>query len=717
MSPARYLEGVVLLAVVAVAVSAGAAGLRRRLTPDWAGAPARLAEVVLALALVVLVSEALGLVGLFRRAPLVIGLVAAGAVSWAIGRRRGPPPPATQRTARAPAYPLWQLIATVVATATVVAEWGVRTVDALRFGMDGTDTLWYHLPVAARFVQDASIVHLHYLDNDAVTVFYPASSELLHAVGIVLFGSDVLSCVQNLGWLTLSLLAAWCLGRRFGVAPLALVACAVVLGTAQLVAGQPGGAYNDVVVLALVLATLALVVHAPREAGSAPRRGALAVAALAAGLAIGMKYTSLFAVLAITLGVWWLARPGERVRRVAEWSAVVLLAGGFWYLRNLVAVGNPVPQVKLGIGPVALPRPAIASSAISPAHNITDTTVWSDIFLPGLRDAFGPAAAPLLLLAAFGIAAALARPPRTPAGDRDQGARLVAFVALVAFLGYLVTPQPQPAATLPTLFVYNVRFLAPAVTLGLVLVPIVLRASRGWRAAGVAAALGGMLLASQWGGAIWYPGSFVRPYHNDLLGPSSFRAGIALGVVALAAGLALVRRPRGSAAARMRWTLGAAAIAIAVVVGFPVQRHYADHRYARPSLGGIQPKTYAWASTVHHARIAIADLILQYPLYGKDLSNHVQSIGRRGPHGAFAPVRSCTEWRRQVNAGHSDYVVAADNLDLEGRPRSLATASQWTATDPAARRVQAENTVSLVGTQRLSVFALSGPLDPGRCPS
>jgi hypothetical protein len=167
----------------------------------------------------------------------------------------------------------------------------------------------------------------------------------------------------------------------------------------------------------------------------------------------------------------------------------------------------------------------------------------------------------------------------------------------------------------------------------------------------------------------------------------------------------------------MRWTLGAAAIAIAVVVGFPVQRHYADHRYARPSLGGIQPKTYAWASTVHHARIAIADLILQYPLYGKDLSNHVQSIGRHGPHGAFAPVRSCAEWRREVNAGHYDYVVAADNLDLQGRPRSLATASQWTATDPAARRVQAEITVSLVGTQRLSVFALSGPLDPGRCRS
>jgi hypothetical protein len=185
--------------------------------------------------------------------------------------------------------------------------------------------------------------------------------------------------------------------------------------------------------------------------------------------------------------------------------------------------------------------------------------------------------------------------------------------------------------------------------------------------------------------------------------------------VTLAVGLALVLRPRRWPARRAAWALAGATAAIVAVAGFPVQHRYVEHRYARPSLGGIQPKTYAWASTVHHARIAIADLILQYPLYGRDLTNHVQSIGRHGPHGAFAPVRTCAEWRREVNAGDYDYVVAADNLDAAGKPRSLATASEWTATDPAARRVQTEITVSLVGTQRISVFALSGPMDAGRC--
>src|SRR5205085_3461046 len=39
------------------------------------------------------------------------------------------------------------------------------------------DTLWYHLPQAARFVQTGSILHLHYFDNDPVTAFYPSRSE------------------------------------------------------------------------------------------------------------------------------------------------------------------------------------------------------------------------------------------------------------------------------------------------------------------------------------------------------------------------------------------------------------------------------------------------------------------------------------------------------------------------------------------------------------
>jgi hypothetical protein len=718
MSAARYVEGVLLLGLILAAVAFAAVVARRRLLPDWEGAPARLAEVVAGLGIVVLVSEALGVVGLFRLVPLVVAVVAVGLAAGWLERRSAAGVPGAAGAGAAPtATPMpfapsrLQLVAAVAATAVVVAEWSVRTIDALRFGMIGIDTLWYHLPVAARFAQQGSIAHLHYLDSDPVTVFYPASSELLHAVGMVVMGSDVLSTVMNLGWLALALLAAWCLGRRFGVAPLTLIAAAVVLGTAELVEDEPGGGYNDIVVVALVLAALALLVAADRGGRWAPRRPELGVAALAAGLALGVKYTAAFPVAGMTVAILALSPSGERLRRTGTWLAGVVAGGGFWYLRNLVATGNPVPQVHLGVGSLRLPGPPNPPNNVSPAHNITDGAVWREIFLPGLHAAFGPASTPLLLLALLGAVAALVLPPPSRDGGADQGVRLVAFVGLVALAGYVVTPQPQPAAGVPALFVYNVRFLAPAVVIGLLLVPVAWRAGRGWKAAVVLAAFGAMLAASQWAHGIWAHGTFNSSSTNALLGPHSFGAGLATGAAVLAAGSLLVLRRGGRRAWRARATpvMAAAAVAGALglgALGLLVQRTYLDQRYMKPGLGGVQVKTYAWARSVHHARIAIADLILQYPLYGKDLTNHVQVLGRRGPHGDFAPYRDCDGWRQAVAAGGYDYVVSADNLTLAGKPWTLATATHWTATDPRATLVQRELTVSLAGLQRISVFAL-----------
>ena len=56
----------------------------------------------------------------------------------------------------------------------VAAAWLGWTIFAYRHGMETIDTLWYHLPFAARFVQDHNIRHLQYFDGDAITVFYPA---------------------------------------------------------------------------------------------------------------------------------------------------------------------------------------------------------------------------------------------------------------------------------------------------------------------------------------------------------------------------------------------------------------------------------------------------------------------------------------------------------------------------------------------------------------
>ena len=142
-----------------------------------------------------------------------------------------------------------------------MGEWCTKTVAAYHHGILSTDSLWYHMPFAARFVQDGSITSLHYVDSEPVTVFFPASSELFHSFGMLVMGNDLLSPLLNMLWLGLALLASWCIGKPFGVAPIAVAGSAVLFATPGLVGTQPGGAYDDVVGLALLLSSVALLVN------------------------------------------------------------------------------------------------------------------------------------------------------------------------------------------------------------------------------------------------------------------------------------------------------------------------------------------------------------------------------------------------------------------------------------------------------------------------
>src|SRR5262249_54580029 len=116
-------------------------------------------------------------------------------------------------------------------TAVASGPWLARTVRATRFGMGTVDTLWYHLPAAARFVQDGRVYGLQTFEGHTTTYFYPQDSALLHGFGFSAFNSDLLSPLLNIGWFALALLAGWCIGRPRGVAPVSMAGVAVLLAT------------------------------------------------------------------------------------------------------------------------------------------------------------------------------------------------------------------------------------------------------------------------------------------------------------------------------------------------------------------------------------------------------------------------------------------------------------------------------------------------------
>ena len=259
MGPGEYLLGLALAALALGPVAVAAPAVRGRLLPGWSGAPARLAEAVVFLAIVWAVAQLLGVVGLLERVPLVLGLALAGVGAvWAARRgaasEPGDPPPA-------PVPGRLAVVAAAVGAALVLAQWGVQVVEVLGHGMTSSDTLSYHGPVAARFFQDGSITSLEFVYSDPIIPFLPFNSELLHAVGMLLIGSDVASPLINMGWLGLALLAAWCVGRPYGLGPASLAATCPFLASPALVTSQAGSAGNDIVAGALMLAAAALLLN------------------------------------------------------------------------------------------------------------------------------------------------------------------------------------------------------------------------------------------------------------------------------------------------------------------------------------------------------------------------------------------------------------------------------------------------------------------------
>jgi hypothetical protein len=695
----RYLAGVLVAAGCLVPIAGAATMLRRRVLGELAGAGAHVATAVLGLGLLTVALETAGALGAFDRAGaiaaswVVAGLAAGLARRWPPGRRPDPAPGA------APAPAVWESGVAVLAVALVGAAWLGWTYAGYRQGPLGVDTLWYHLPAAARFVQTGTIAPLHYFDSGAITVFYPAGSELLHGLGLLAFGNDLASPGLNLGWLALALAAAWAIGQPFGRGPHALLGAALVLGTPGLVDTQPGGAYNDVVCVALLLCAAAVLVGA--RSGLAPS----ALAAIAAGLALGVKFTMIIPAGLLAIGAIALSPRGQRLRHAGVWVAALALCGGYWYARNLAVVGNPLPSLSVHLGPLSLPSPAAGTGEYSVAQYLTSSRVWQAYFIPGLRRSLGLAWVALLLAFWLGAPAVLA------ARDRLRG--LLAAVALLSLVGFLLSPQALGLPGAPVFFVFNVRYGAPALALGLALAGTLGRPS--WVGRLWLPALALILIATALDPGVWPTGIALHPFDRPLHGPAA-RFGLIAGLLIAASGLGRLWWRRAAhpirPGPRLALPVLAGALIALVAVGWALQRSYETRRYAdAPPL----PTVYRWAQGLSHARIGIAGFTEQYPLSGPAAASPVQYIGAPRSHHGYAAITTCPAWRRAVNRGRYGWlVIAPAGFPLgQGAGREVA----WTVAGGAARAVLTERSRGELGLQTVTVLRVLGPLDPATCPA
>jgi hypothetical protein len=686
-----YLLGAAQLVVLAVGFGLAAFLLRARLLPGWRGAPARLVEIVTAVGLLTIAAEILGTVHLLYAGALLLAAVLAAFAARLVPARTG-----GGRTARGGELGTLAAAVAVVVIAIVVFDWAVTAKHALDTGIFNFDSLWYHMPFSADIAQSHSTTGMHHVETVFVNWFYPQNSELLHAVGILMIGRDTLSLFINFGWLAVAFLAAFCVGRPYGRGIPAILAAAILVGCHTLVVREPGAAKNDLMAAALLLAGIAILIeawNAQPEDRRALSGWPLAAAGLAVGLAVGTRLTIFAMAAALTLVVVVLAPRGGRWKAAGWWFIPGLIGGGYWYLRNLLVSGSPIPEAT-SLGPISLPHPERLQEGrpgYSISHYLTDTGVWRHYFVPGIHDAFGTLW-PLVLVAA--VAACLLAIFR----GRDRLIRWLGGAALFALVAYLFTPLGAAGAEgEPVGFAINIRYVIPALLAALVLVPLprFLDARR-----------------SQWGLIVVLALVYLvtdRPDHA--IHDSARIFAIAFVIVFVAVPALVWAARRDGAPTRLVAGVAAALVLAVIALGYPVQRHYLNHRFVNASKETAIPgmgldDAYRWASVVRDSRIGLAGTtagFAGYGFYGPDLSNQVAYLGEPGPHGAYNALPTCGAFRAAVNDADLDYLVTSPFLNFLHSSKPV--------TSPEARWLKGSGGVEpLFNEGPVTVWKITGPL-------
>ncbi|MEA2268110.1 MAG: hypothetical protein QOC64_720 [Solirubrobacteraceae bacterium] len=360
-----------LVATVLLATTAGAVALVLGARQRAALAPATL---VVAGALVVVQTIVLSLLGALTQAGLLVAgavTAVAGAAVWAAaGRPRVPcgwrRRPGTLGVATRQ-HPEVALLAAVAG-----AAMAVQAVVAVAIAPSNWDSMTYHLSRAAYWLQYESATP--FSGGSVRQLDSPPNGEILQAWTMAVTGTDRFAALVQ--WLALAGVASlvFMAARllRFDRAPAVFAAALFVVLPQPLL--QASSTQNDLITAFYVLAVAVFGVRGLRDR----RAGDLAIAAVAAGVAVGTKGTvlALAPSLAIILGAEaWRRRPPRRLvlGSVAGLAAAVLVLGSWGYVQNVAHGESPLGRLA---GKTARTTP-LATNAVH--------VLWTFVDAPGIR--------------------------------------------------------------------------------------------------------------------------------------------------------------------------------------------------------------------------------------------------------------------------------------------------------------------------------------------
>ncbi|MGA9112468.1 MAG: glycosyltransferase family 39 protein [Candidatus Dormiibacterota bacterium] len=574
--------------------------------------------------------QVLGLIGV-----LWLPVVAACLAVFAAISLLALPSPAPRRVVASPVP--WGLVA-------VAAPFAVLALVEVLWGpplSNSYDTVHYHIVNAAHYLDSGTIRSLPFALPGDNTGAAPGNGSLLLLAVMLPFHNSGLVALPNLLCAGLLVAVTALLSRELGRGAWpGLVTGLVIVTTVCFFETQVRSAYDDAVGL---LGLLAAVLFGLRSARGGERRTVL-LAGLSLGLAVGTKGSYILPGVAVAAVVLWAhrARPGR------GWAlgflAATLSLCAAWYVRDWIITGDPLFPQTVRIGSRVVLAGLSGSAA---AYSRYDQSLAGAVLAgggSGVARWVGPA------LLNFGVSLA------APAGClvlvwlRGR-ARLVAVAALACTAAYVVTPFT--GSSLPAQLTGGLRFLLPAVALGVVAIGATLP-DRWFRlSAVVALAVGAVLLID-----VEWSDSFVNV-------PLLVVAG------AVTVGVLAAIRWRGGlgVAARKPTVRGAAAFAVAILAVLATA-------HLQPSTSPTPVQRALDAARNPGAPVVVMDVGDVATILGPQLDTDIVAVGD-GPVGAERPIRNPAQLTLRIEALHPAAVVVGTVAEFDVVPVTWAPPATW----------------------------------------
>ncbi len=307
---------------------------------------------VVALALIVIIEVALGTFGWLHLNMLMLGVGLVSLAVWCLPpkeRVRLSDDQMPSERGRLSFKPMWAwgvLIGLVLFEVAQVlwAKWLTPPMD---------DALGYHLPFSVEWMQNHNLAMPVPPAGDPSTPFYPLNSSLWMTWLMMPFQSDVLVRFAQMPFAILMLVSIARLGQNMGLTREISWASAFLVISLPDIARHTMVVENDLILAALLVVATTNVA----QLWSRPDLRRLAVGAVALGLALGTKVLALpyVAVLSfiyiVAIAKGWQQRGWKRIGQYWILTVgLILILGGYSYLRNHVVMSNPFYPVIIRFG-------------------------------------------------------------------------------------------------------------------------------------------------------------------------------------------------------------------------------------------------------------------------------------------------------------------------------------------------------------------------------